>query len=257
MRSPDLPRSRRIAASRQPLYVSLAQSLIGDIEEGRHKVGELLPTEGEISTSYGVSRHTVRQALRELKEEGIITSQRGIGTRVRARSNSARFFSGINTFDELLQFVGSTEMRVIQRQQVIADASFAKQHDCRPGQAWAEIRLIRKVAGERQPMGYVQVFVRPEYAKALAKDRSYKTPLYSVIEQRCNLRIVEVQQEITAAKLDADMAAALKVEEGDAAMRITRYFLDQGGTVVQISVGHYPKGVYTQRSRFRAQRATA
>jgi DNA-binding GntR family transcriptional regulator len=68
------------------------------------------------------------------------------------------------------------------------------------------------------------------------------------------VRIVEVQQEITAVNLGAEVARALKTTEGQAAMRITRYFLDRSGTTVEISVGHYPSGLYTQRSRFRAQR---
>jgi DNA-binding GntR family transcriptional regulator len=251
---PQVSWSPAFDARRQPLYLSLAQALKRDIDEGRYPVGSLLPTEEAIATRYAVSRHTVRQALRELKEDGVISAHPGIGTRVRARTEATRFFSGINTVGDLLQFVESTEMQVLRRKEVIADDAFAAQFQCKPGQAWLEMSLLRKVGNSKRPLGYVQAYVRPEYAPALGRDKSYSRPIYSVIEERCGVRVVEILQEITAANLDAAMARALKTKEGEAAMRITRYFLDRAGAVVEISVGHYPSGLYTQRSRFRASR---
>lgn len=242
-------------ATRQPLYVSLAQALMRDIAQKRYAVGSLLPTEDAIATRYGVSRHTVRQALRELKEGGVISSHRGIGTRVRSPAEVPRVFSGINTIGDLMQFAESTEMRVLGRKEIVADAAFAKEFNCKPGQAWLEVILLRKVADQKRPLGYVQAFVRPEYADAIGREKAYTRPIYSYIEERFGVRIVEVLQEITAVNLSTDVARALKATEGHAAMRITRHFLDRSGSVVEISVGHYPSGLYTQRSRFRSQRA--
>ena len=51
------------------------------------------------------------------------------------------------------------------------------------------------------------------------------------------------------------MAQALKAQEGQAAMRIARYYLDRGGSVLEIGIGYYPSGRYTQQSRFRAHSA--
>ena len=197
----------------------------------------------------------VRQALRELKEEGVISSHRGVGTRVRAPSEQPRVFGGINTVGDLLQFVESTEMHVIARKEIIADAAFAAEFNCKPGQAWLQLTLLRTVADHKRPLGHVQAYVRPEYADALGGEKTYRRPIYALIEERCGVRIVEVLQEITAVNLDAAAARALKATQGQAAMRITRHFLDRNGATVEISVGHYPSGLYTQKSRFRAQRS--
>ena len=239
---------------RQPLYASLAQALLRDIAQERYPVGTLLPTEDAIASRHAVSRHTVRQALRELKEAGVISSHPGIGTRVRAPSESPRVFGGINSIGELLQFAESTEMRVLARKEIVADAAFAAEYDCKRGQAWLQLTLLRKVADEKRPLGHLQAYVRPEYAEAVSREKVYTRPVYALIEEHYGVAIVEVQQEITAVNLDADVARALKAAEGQAAMRITRYFLDRNGTTVEISVGHYPSGLYTQRSRFRARR---
>ena len=253
--APDPPASQAALDSRQPLYASLAQALLRDIAQNRYPIGSLLPTEDAIASRYGVSRHTVRQALRELKEEGVISSHPGIGTRVRAPSQSQRVFGGINTIGDLLQFAESTEMRVLARQEIVADTAFAQEHECKPGQAWLEVTLLRKVADQKRPLAHVRAYVRPEYADAVNRDRTFTRPLYALIEEHYKVRVVEVQQEITAVNLEPEVARALKAAEGQAAMRITRYFYDRSGATVEISIGHYPSGLYTQRSRFRAHRS--
>jgi len=242
-----------LVAARQPLYASLAQALLRDISQKHYPVGSLLPTEGDLASRYGVSRHTVRQALRELKEEGVIASRPGIGTRVLSPSEQTRVFGGINTVGDLLQFVESTEMRIIARKEIRADAAFVAKFNCKPEQVWLQLTILRSVADQKRPLGHVQVYMRPEYGSALGGDKIYSRPIYAVLEERCGIRIIEVLQEITAVNLDADAARALKRTEGEAAMRITRHFLDRNGITVQISVGHYPSGLYTQTSRFRTQ----
>ena len=64
----------------QPQYVLVAQRLIGDIASGRYPVGSLLPAELALCTQLGVSRHTIREAIRRLQERGLVRRQRGVGT---------------------------------------------------------------------------------------------------------------------------------------------------------------------------------
>ena len=68
--------------SYQPRYIVLAQSLMDAIGAGKFPVGSLMPTEHDIALQHSVSRHTVREALRLLQDQGMITRQAGIGTRV-------------------------------------------------------------------------------------------------------------------------------------------------------------------------------
>jgi len=63
-----------------PLYHQLYEILKNKIEEDQMKSGDYLPSENKLAQMYGVSRLTVRQALSELAEEGLIEKQRGKGT---------------------------------------------------------------------------------------------------------------------------------------------------------------------------------
>ena len=69
--------------SGQHRYAALAQSLLHDIESGRYPVGSLLPTEIELVEQFGLSRHTVREAIRQLQQVGLVTRRKGVGTRVK------------------------------------------------------------------------------------------------------------------------------------------------------------------------------
>lgn len=65
------------------VYVQLADILRADIQAGRYRPGERLPSEREMHAQHGVARGTVREALNRLKAEGLITVEHGKGAFVR------------------------------------------------------------------------------------------------------------------------------------------------------------------------------
>lgn len=69
---------------RTAIWKSIADTLIGDIAEGRYRAGDKLPTEAELSQRFGVNRHTVRRALAEMAESGLVHARRGAGVFVSA-----------------------------------------------------------------------------------------------------------------------------------------------------------------------------
>ncbi|WP_171176907.1 phosphonate metabolism transcriptional regulator PhnF [Ruegeria sp. HKCCD8929] len=71
--------------SRTPVWKSIALSLTSDIAEGRYGTGDRLPTEAQLSATHGVNRHTVRRALAEMAEQGLVHARRGAGVFVAAR----------------------------------------------------------------------------------------------------------------------------------------------------------------------------
>ncbi|SLN23401.1 putative transcriptional regulator PhnF [Falsiruegeria litorea R37] len=71
--------------SRTPVWKTIAASLTSDIAEGRYDTGDRLPTEAQLSATHGVNRHTVRRALADLSEQGLVHARRGAGVFVAAR----------------------------------------------------------------------------------------------------------------------------------------------------------------------------
>jgi GntR family transcriptional regulator len=74
--------SRDVSASR-PAYVQLAELLKARIAAGEFSPGDQLPTGKALAHEYGVAPNTVLNAIRALRDEGIVSSQQGRGTFVR------------------------------------------------------------------------------------------------------------------------------------------------------------------------------
>lgn len=68
-----------------PLWRAIAETLRDDISAGRYPEGRKLPTEAALAARFGVNRHTVRQGLALLAEEGLVHARRGSGVTVTAR----------------------------------------------------------------------------------------------------------------------------------------------------------------------------
>ena len=99
-----MKKDRAQRAPQQPRYRQLADELIGEIRGGRLRVGQTLPGELELGESYGVSRHTVREALRMLEDLGLITRQQGVGTVVTASESSEAYVQKVRSPAQLMQY---------------------------------------------------------------------------------------------------------------------------------------------------------
>lgn len=63
----------------EPLWKTIRDTVFSDISNGHYKSGDKLPTEAQLAARFGVNRHTVRQALAALVEDGVIFTRRGAG----------------------------------------------------------------------------------------------------------------------------------------------------------------------------------
>ena len=84
-----------------PLYYQLKDILTDKIVKGEWSVGDRIPPEAELCKQYEVSRITVRQALEELRREGLIVRKQGKGTFVsipKIEQNLMGFYSFSNEF---------------------------------------------------------------------------------------------------------------------------------------------------------------
>lgn len=64
---------------RTPVWKSIEAALTSDIAEARYKPGDKLPTEADLARRFGVNRHTVRRALSDMAEAGLVFARRGAG----------------------------------------------------------------------------------------------------------------------------------------------------------------------------------
>jgi GntR family transcriptional regulator len=237
-------------------YAQVARDLTEGITNGRFQVGSLLPTELELGEHYGVSRHTVRAAIRELQELGLVSRRKKVGTRVEAASPSRGYRQSLASVEDLVQF-GAAHTRVVREiKDVVADRALARELGCAPGTRWLRISSLR-MNGEpgAAPIGWTDVYVDAAYADLRDVVRESPHVLISdLIESRYGRRVDEIRQDVKAGLVSAKLAHELEVEAGTPALRIVRHYIDPVGEAVEISVTVHPADRFTFSLRLRRDR---
>lgn len=95
-----------IRADHRHLYLQVIDRLKSDIAEGIFKENEKLPSEFELSKSLGVSRATLREALRLLEEENIIVRRHGVGTFVNPKPLFTSGIEQLSSISSMIEDVG-------------------------------------------------------------------------------------------------------------------------------------------------------
>lgn len=232
-----------------PLFKQLAHTLREAIEGGVIAVGDAMPTEAELSKRYGVSRHTVREALGELRAVGLIESRRGVGSMVVRRHAAQTYTESYSSIEELTQFAKGTPIRATAVDDVIADADLARQLRAREGQSFVRILGLRcdRDAAEA-PVGHVEVYVDGTYSRIRDHAFGLKGSVAEIIERLYGISIARIEQDISVDLLSPAQAAELGVESGTPALLIRRWYAAENGRIFEITFSRYPMGRFAYRS---------
>lgn len=230
-------------------HAALSTTIAADIHAGRHPVGSALPTEAELQRRFAASRYAVREALRQLKEAGLVTSHAGIGTIVRARRPVQRTVQVMGSLDDVLQLVRDTRVTLLSQRDFVADAAAAARLGVTAGEMWHVYELLRDAGSQKEPLARLSVHVRPEFAAIGTDVGRSRQPIFRLIEERFGERVVEVRQEVGAARVRAADARLLQTRVGTPALRVLRHFVNDAGRPILVSEGIYPEGRFALVSR--------
>src|SRR5271167_541987 len=86
------------------LYLQVARTLKEEIVGGLYPVGSQLPTEDDLCERFSISRYTVREALRRLREDNLVSSRQGAGTIVIPRRSADSYVQDVVSINDLLVF---------------------------------------------------------------------------------------------------------------------------------------------------------
>lgn len=223
-----------------PRYREVVDALRREIASGRWPVGSKLPTEDMLGRTFGVSRHTVRIALRELREEGLVASRQGAGSTVLRLSPAVRYASSVSSLEELLQYATEVRYEVAKSGMVIANEALAARLGCPVGMRWLRLLGVRLRRQDEEPVCGTEVFVNADFAGvALLAGRRTGT-IYSFIEEMYGVHIDEVRQTIHVEPMPADVAERLGCPGDGQAVVVTRYYRLLDGTLAEVAFNHHP-----------------
>lgn len=220
-----------------PLYSRVETVLAGEIAAGDLRVGDQLPTEDRLIARFGVSRITVRRAVQNLVDRGLVEIRRGKGTFVTA-PRITQDLSELTGFVEDMHALGrKPTARVVRKEIVTADATVASQLALTRGERVVRIRRVRLADGI--PLSFDETYLPLEIGKKIMTDNLKLEPIFSLLERKYNVPLVEAEYKLDAVPADAEVAAALKVKQGSPVFRIERTSYSRGNRPVDYETLHY------------------
>ncbi len=242
------PRGRRPGAA---LYKQIAARIEADIGAGRFAVGSLLPTEAEFSQQLDAGRHTVREALRLLAQDGLIVRRAGSGSTVVASTKRTVYAHEVARFDQWFNYPVGVRRHHVEQQRVVADDELAASLGCAPGTPWLHVGALRTMDDAAAPLCWVDLYLQPRFAAVLKARRAETAPLHEQIESLFGVAIAEVELTIRAGRVPAERAAALGVAPDSPALWLHRRYLGAGGELLQVTHTIHPEDRYVYAMKFR------
>lgn len=216
-----------------PLFKQIAAQLRQQIAQGKLRFGDVMPGERELAESFRVSRMTLRAAIDELVDEGLLLRQRGRGTIVaQARIHKQAQVIGFMSFSEEMRARGLTpSSRVLDFKSEVADAAVAAQLDLPLGAQVIFLKRVRLANGE--PMALERCYVPYERFKQLLKFDLTTHSLYDILEAEFETRPTVCEETVEAISLNAPEARDLACKRGAPALLVTRVTRDARGVLIE------------------------
>lgn len=221
-----------------PLHYQVYKQLLEDIEQGRLKPGDPLPTEVELEDQLKLSRTTIRQAFTKLTHEGYITRHPGQGSFV-AHPKVKQPLHRLTSFSEDMRSRGlESTARTVDFELTALPAHVAK-HLGLP-ETTPAYRIQRLRFADGSPMSLQVVYFpaiegRTLDPKALEGGGSF----YDFLREKYALEIAEADETIDAVDASNDLAEFLDVEVGAPLLRIERVTRTARGEPVEFVEGYY------------------
>ena len=229
----------------QPRYLAVAQAISGEIAGGRHAVGSMLPTEHELAERFGVSRFTVREAIRRLTELGLVSRHQGVGTRVVASEIAGRYVMSLAAIPDLWRFVEATTLKVL-RKKLIKSAAAEIPLPPIEGDTWLAIEGLRMGSGPKgKPLSLTHIYVNGAFRAVADRIGAKSVPVFALVEEAYGHRVTRLNQAITAISASEKIARLLEVRRGSPALSIVREYTGPDETVLEVSRAVTPAGRFT------------
>ena len=233
--------------NRQPfaLYQKIKQSVIRDIESGKLKPDDRVPSETQLARQFNASRMTANRALKELTEEHHILRIQGVGTFVARPKPEAALLEIRSISKEIEDWGGVHSADVLLLQEEAAAPEPARKLDLSPGAAVFHSILVHRDRGV--PVQYSERYVNPAVApEYLDQDFTRTTPADYLLAAA---PVQEAEHRIEAIRPDPDIRARLEIPDDEPCLCLTRrtWALDQAATYSSLIS---PGSRYTLKGRF-------
>lgn len=240
------------ADKRIPLYYQVENVLREKISSGAFQDGDQMPTELALIKEFGVSRITIRQALKALADDGLIERKQGRGTYITERKTKKRAFSGTThltgSLDELIAMGLDTHVKVLEMNKIEADAHEAELLQLPLGESIYRLKRLR--IHDDEPYALIINYLPEKIGNELNEKELASGALLQTLESKLGYKLHMARQEIKAEMADPYIAKLLGVRVGTALLSIERTVYTEEGKPIEYVYTAYRSDVYGYSVKF-------
>lgn len=220
-----------------PLWYQVSQSLRASILGRPHDAPPRLPTEERLAGHYGVSVLTMRQALKELETEGLISRHRRRGTFIEPLARRVSPVRVLGSVDAIVAQQSGERTTVLDHGPTAVPGELSSYFpDC------AEVvgyRRLRCDATTGEPVNWAENMLRPEVAARVDAADLERWPMTKILRDAAGVPISRITDTVEARLADPTTAALLRVPLLSPILHFTGVTYDTGGRVVDVARIHY------------------
>jgi len=231
----------------KPRYSEVADQIRLQIMTGRYAVGSLLPSETDLRLEYSVSRHTIRDATRQLVVAGLVLPEHGRGVRVVSDKSAAQINVVFGSMEGIERYGRLTHLVDAHYRMIEASETLARDMRCGLGAQLLHIQSFREPRDLMTTAGtaWNETYLLGKFASIADEVQTWSGAVYSLIEQRFGERVVSIRQEVTALNLKARVAQKLRVRPGVAGLQVKRTYINADGQPLLMGFNTYVGSSFT------------
>jgi DNA-binding GntR family transcriptional regulator len=220
-----------------PLWYQVSQSLRASILGRSPQEPLRLPTEERLAGHYGVSVLTMRQALKELEDEGLITRHRRRGTFIEPSAQRGAPVRLLGSVDTIVAQQSGMTTELLEHGSVPVPAELAEYFP-----DLAEVGTYHRLRGDEktgEPTNHARNYVRPELAARIDPQDLVRWPMTKVLRDVVGVRISRITDTVEARLADPETARLLQVPLLSPILHYTGIVHGEDGRALDVARIHY------------------
>ncbi len=209
----------------------------------RSPAGQRLPSEPDLAKQLGVSRATLREAMRSFETQGLIRRRQGSGTFVVGKMQVLD--SGLEVLESLETMAKRLGLEVsvsdLNIEPVTADEELAKQLDVSVGDALTRVRRV--VRADNRPVAYLVDVLPDAILNSQDLPADFHGSVLDLLLDRGDT-LTSSRANVSAIGATAEVAKAIEIQRGDVLLHFYSQLFSAEGKVVDYSLSYFIPGYF-------------
>ncbi len=208
------------------------------------QAGEKLPPEPKLAQDMGVSRATLREAMRSFEAQGLIIRKQGAGTFVVEKNGV--FETGLEELESLETIAEHSGLQVsmggLHVEEIMASDELAEAFSTKVGSPF--VSVTRVIYSKERPIAFLRDTLPAYILSSQALHEDFTGSVLDLLIKRNEPKLDMSHTEIKAVAADRKVARALNIQRGDVLLMFEADLFSQKGDVIDHSQSYFLPGYF-------------